>query len=149
MNFLNIGTFFDNLNHYIYLTWKWNCESTNWIKQVCFSLVSNSFTTSKTYYYLNGIIFKRKKFRLLKYNGNIYNKNMRVSSGVIFEMCGVLIKFLLKKWTFVAKKWRFIQICTKWRSSQEWRSICADTVYKVYIPIKVHIWQIPPLPFSM
>ena len=53
---------------------------------------------------------------------------MRVSNGVIFEICGVLIKFLLKKWTFVAKKWRFIQICPKWRSNQEWRSICADTV---------------------
>ena len=53
----------------------------------------------------------------------VFYKNMRVSSGVIFEICGVLImQFLLKKWTFVEKKWRFIQICPKWRS------ICADSV---------------------
>ena len=50
----------------------------------------------------------------------------------IFES-DVLIKFLLKKWTFVAKKWHFIQICPKWRSNQDWRSICVDTVY-----VKLH-----------
>ena len=32
-----------------------------------------------------------------------FYKSMRVSSGVIFEICGVLIKFLLKKWNFGAK----------------------------------------------
>ena len=41
---------------------------------------------------------------------------------------GVVIKFLLKKWTLGAKKWRCIQICQKWRNNQDWRSICADTV---------------------
>ena len=62
------------------------------------------------------------------YRTPAFYKNMRVSNGVIFEICGVLIKFLLKKWTFGAKKWRFIQICPKWRSNQDWPSICVDTV---------------------
>ena len=66
-------------------------------------------------------------YRTLAIRTTAFYKNMRVSSGVIFEICGVLIKFLLKKWTFGAKKWRFIQICPKWRSNQDWRSICADT----------------------
>ena len=36
-----------------------------------------------------------------------------------------------KKWTFRAKKWRFIRILLKWRSNQEWPFICADTVCRV------------------
>ena len=67
-------------------------------------------------------------YRIDAYRTPAFYKNMRVSNGVIFES-GVLIKFLLKKWTFGAKKWRFIQICPKWHSNQEWRSIGTEIRY--------------------
>ena len=34
---------------------------------------------------------------------------MRVQGGVILEIYGVKIKFFLKKWTFGAKNWHFVQ----------------------------------------
>ena len=49
-----------------------------------------------------------------------------------YPKTGVIIEFLLKKWTFGAKKWLCIQICQKWRNNQDWRSICADTVFLVW-----------------
>ena len=48
----------------------------------------------------------------------------------LFEVCGVLIKFLLKKWTFGQKKCHFVQICPKWCSNQEWPFIYSDTVFQ-------------------
>ena len=50
---------------------------------------------------------------------------------IVNPKTGVIIEFLLKKWTFGAKKWHCIQICQKWRNNQEWRSKSADTVWKI------------------
>ena len=66
------------------------------------------------------LLERRRSIKIWEFQVALYLK--------LFEICGVLIKFLLKKWTFVAKKWRFIQICSKWRSNQDWCSICVDTV---------------------
>ena len=68
----------------------------------------------------------KQKYRIDAHRTPAFYKNMRVSN----EICGVLIKFLLIKGTFEAKKWRFIQICLKWSSNQDWPSICVDTVTK-------------------
>ena len=55
-----------------------------------------------------------------------------------YPKTGVVIEFLLKKWTLGAKKWRCIQICQKWRNNQDWRSKCADTV--IYKPNSKWRW---------
>jgi len=71
---------------------------------------------------------KANGYRIDTYRTPAFYKNMIVLNGVIFEICGVLIKFLLKKWTFRAKRRCFIQICPKWHSNQDWPSIRVDTV---------------------
>ena len=47
----------------------------------------------------------------------------------------------LKKWTFWAKKWRFILIFCKWRFNQEWRFIGADTIVENVNQYNRNIWQ--------
>ena len=66
-------------------------------------------------------IERRRSIKIWEFQVVLYLK--------FFEICGVLIKFLHKKWTFVAKKWCFLQICPNWCSNQEQRSIGADTVF--------------------